>query len=236
MFHMHTLIQKLYVSATIFSSLSNWYLLAAEPVLNLLRWRFWVTKGKPQNFRERLQPSATSTFSSVWDFMMGFGKPQPRANFEVASFSRCRKIIGNPKILGSCHSPRPHPLFLMGEILLWSLANTTCVPNLKSLASAVAEILQGSPNTVGCSPSPRPRPLFLLRVILWWSSANHICVPNIKGERQKFWKAPPAKGHAHFSSGCYFMMGLGKPKLCTTFEVTIFSHCVNIEGESPNLG
>ena len=33
-------------------------------------------------------------FFFVWDFMMGLGKPQPRANFEVASFSRCRNIIG----------------------------------------------------------------------------------------------------------------------------------------------
>jgi len=32
------------------------------------------------------------------------------------------------------------------------------------------------------------------------------------------------------------MRGLGKPKLCTTFEVTSFSHCVNIEREPPNFG
>jgi len=32
------------------------------------------------------------------------------------------------------------------------------------------------------------------------------------------------------------MMGLGKPKLCTKFEVASFSHCVNIEGERPNFG
>ena len=40
--------------------------------------------------------------SSVSDFMMALGKPQPHANFEIASFSRCRNIIGNPKIFGSC--------------------------------------------------------------------------------------------------------------------------------------
>ena len=45
-----------------------------------------------------------------------------------------------------------------------------------------------------------------------------------------------AQGHAHFSSGCGFMMGLSKPKLCTKFEVAIFSHCVNIERYSHILG
>jgi len=32
------------------------------------------------------------------------------------------------------------------------------------------------------------------------------------------------------------MIGLGKPKLYTKFEVTIFSHRVNIEGEPPTFG
>jgi len=42
--------------------------------------------------------------------------------------------------------------------------------------------------------------------------------------------------HAHFSSGCGFMVGLGKPKLCTKFEVPSSSHCMNIEEEPQNLG
>ena len=33
------------------------------------------------------------------------------------------------------------------------------------------------------------------------------------------------------SSAYDFMMSLGKPKLCTKFEVAIFIHCVNIEGD-----
>ena len=45
-----------------------------------------------------------------------------------------------------------------------------------------------------------------------------------------------AQVHAHFSSGCGFMVGIGKPKLCTKFEVGSFSHCVNIEGEPQILG
>jgi len=49
-------------------------------------------------------------------------------------------------------------------------------------------------------------------------------------------EASLTKGHAYFSSGCGFMVGLGKPKLCTKLEVAIFSHYVNIEGKPPNLG
>ena len=32
------------------------------------------------------------------------------------------------------------------------------------------------------------------------------------------------------------MTVLGKPKLCTTFEVASFSHCVNIEGKPQTFG
>jgi len=39
-----------------------------------------------------------------------------------------------------------------------------------------------------------------------------------------------------FSYGCDFMVGLGKLKLCTKFEVASFNHCVNIEGEPQNFG
>jgi len=52
----------------------------------------------------------------------------------------------------------------------------------------------------------------------------------------KFWGAPLAEGHALFSPGCNFMMGLGKPKLYTKFEVASFSRCSNIKGEAPNFG
>jgi len=57
---------------------------------------------------------------------------------------------------------------------------------------------------------------------------------NIKGEPQ-FWGALLTQGHAHFSSGCDFMMALGKPKLHTKFEVAIFSRCRNIKGERKNF-
>jgi len=40
-----------------------------------------------------------------------------------------------------------------------------------------------------------------------------------------------AQGHAHFSSGCGFMVGLGKSKLCIKFDM----HCVNTEVEPPHI-
>jgi len=45
-----------------------------------------------------------------------------------------------------------------------------------------------------------------------------------------------AQGQVYFSSGCGVIVGLGKPKLCTKFEVPSLSHCVNIEMESQNIG
>jgi len=45
------------------------------------------------------------------------------------------------------------------------LSNPSGVPNLKWLASAVAEILKGNPKNLGSYPSPRSRPFFF-----WWDS------------------------------------------------------------------
>ena len=60
---------------------------------------------------------------------------------------------------------------------------------------------------------------------------------NIKGN-PKYLGASLAQGHAHVFLwyGCDFMMGLGKPKLCTKFEIASFSHCVNIERKPQILG
>jgi len=76
------------------------------------------------------------------------------------------------------------------------LAKPTSLPNLKSLASAVAKILKGN---------------------------------------QKFWGVPLAQGNAHFSTGCNFIMGPGKPKLHTKFEVASLSYWRNIKGKPQNF-
>jgi len=56
----------------------------------------------------------------------------------------------------------------------------------------------------------------------------------LKGD-PKLCGAVLAQGHAHFSYGCNFMMGLGKPKLHTKFEVASFSRCKNIKGKLQNF-
>ena len=45
-----------------------------------------------------------------------------------------------------------------------------------------------------------------------------------------------AQGHAHFSFGCGFVVGFGKPKLRTKFDVLSVRRCVNIEVEPQILG
>ena len=119
-------------------------------------------KGEPQILGSSPSPVPRTIFPLGCNCMMSLGKPQLHAKFEVASFIRCRNIIGNPKILRSFPSTRPRPLFPLGEILWWALAIPSYLPNLKSLASAVAEILKGNP---------------------------------------VFLRAPLAQGHTHFSSG-----------------------------------
>ena len=57
---------------------------------------------------------------------------------------RCKNIEEEPQIYGSFLSPRPRPLFLLGVVLRWALANPSCVSNLKSLAAAIVEILKGN--------------------------------------------------------------------------------------------
>jgi len=51
---------------------------------------------------------------------------------------------------------------------------------------------------------------------------QHCRCRNIKGN-PKYLGASLAQGHPTFSSECDFIMGLGKPKLFTKFEVARFS-------------
>ena len=61
-------------------------------------------------------------------------------------------------------------------------------------------------------------------------------VAKILKENRKYLEASLAQGYAHFSTAYGFIVGLGKPKLCTTFEVASFSHRVNIKGNPQILG
>jgi len=121
-------------------------------------------EGNPQILGSSPDPG-TPTLSSACDLMIGLGKPQLHAKFEVASPSRCRNI-GEPILLGSSPSLRPPPRFTLDVILWWALANPSCVPNWKSLASAVVEILKGKPQISGSTPT------FSSSGIWWWALAN----------------------------------------------------------------
>jgi len=63
-----------------------------------------------------------------------------------------------------------------------------------------------------------------------------VAIAKILKGNPKYMGASLTQGHAHMSSGCGFMVGLGKPKLYTKYELPSFSHCVNIEGEPQILG
>jgi len=175
---------------------------------------------------------------------MGLGKPHQPANFDVATFSHCRNIKRKRPNLGSSSSPGPRHTFPLGVILWWALANPNCILNLKSLASAVTEILKGNPNISGSSQA-HDHAHFFLGGIVWWALAKPTCLPILKSlssivaeilkGNPKFWGASLAQGHAHFLL-CNFMMGPGKPKLHIKFEVASFSRCKNINGELQNFG
>ena len=81
-----------------------------------------------------------STYSSGCDLMMCLGKPKLCTKFEVASFSHCRNIKGAAPNFGELPYSRATPTFSSSVISWWAMANRSCMPNLKSLASSIAEI------------------------------------------------------------------------------------------------
>ena len=93
-----------------------WWALANPTSLPILKSLFSVVseilKGNPKILVSSLA-YIHAHFSSECDFMMALGKLKQHTIFEVASLSCCRNIKGNSKILGSSHSPWPHPLFLL---------------------------------------------------------------------------------------------------------------------------
>jgi len=111
--------------------------------------------------------------------------------------------------------------------------------------SSLGTSIKKKPQIFGSSPSLGPRPSFLLGGILWWALANPTSLPILKSlssvvaeilkGNPQFLGAPLAQGHAHFSSVCNFIMGLGKLKQRTKFEVASFSRRRNIKGKPKNF-
>jgi len=108
-----------------------------------------ILKGNPKMLVSSPSPGPRPLFLWCVIFMTGLGKTQSLTNFEVASCSHYRNINREPQIFGSFPSPKPRQRFALGVILWWSLANLSCKQNLKSLASAVAEVLEKNPKKWG---------------------------------------------------------------------------------------
>ena len=107
-----------------------------------------ILTGNTQILVSSLLPG-THILSYGCDFMMGLGKSHLHAKFEVAFFCRCRNIDGEHSKFWELPIPGGRPFFLLGVILWWTLANPTYMLNLKSLASAVAEIFKEHPKFWG---------------------------------------------------------------------------------------
>jgi len=69
-------------------------------------------------------------------------------------------LEGNPKYLEASLAQGHAHFILWLCFLWWALANPSCMPNLKLLASDVAKILKGNPKISGSSYSTGSRPLF----------------------------------------------------------------------------
>jgi len=221
-------------------------------------------KGMP-NF---VKNHAVTYFCHLCDFMIGLiGKPKLCTKFQIASFSHCINIKGNPKFLGASQTGHAH--FCLS---VWFCNGT--ISNLKSLASTSTEILKG-PQILGSScsselchfffwvwfydgpwqtPDACPKiesylsqwagTLFLVGIILRWAFAGTSCLPNFNSltsaiakilkENPEFWGAPLAQCEAHFF-GFDFMMGLGKPQLHANYAVASFGRCRYIIGEPQNI-
>ena len=76
--------------------------------------------------------------------MMGLGKSKPRTNFgtkfQVARFI-AEIIKGNPQLCRASLA-QGHAHFFPLSVLWWALANPSCTPNFKSLASASVKIIK----------------------------------------------------------------------------------------------
>jgi len=70
-------------------------------------------------------------------------------------------LKGNPKYLRSTLAQGHAHNFPLGVVLWWALANPNCMPNLKLLASAIAQMLKENPKILGSSSSSGPHTLFL---------------------------------------------------------------------------
>ena len=76
-----------------------------------------ILKGNPKYMGASIT-QGHAHLSSGCSSMVGLGKPKLYTNFDVASPSCCRNIIGEPQILRSSPSPGLHPLFFWWDLMM----------------------------------------------------------------------------------------------------------------------
>jgi len=99
-----------------------------------------------------LQPLELATSSLVHN--LGSMSSMPKATFRTKMLWVWARE--HPQICGMLPSPHPRHFFVVKVVFVSYSRSQSCIPNLKSLPSAVVEISR-IPTFLGCSPGPYPR-------------------------------------------------------------------------------
>ena len=91
---------------------------------------------------------------------MGFGKHHQHANFEVAIFSRCKNIKGEPQFW-EAPLAHDHADFSSGCDFMMGLGKTKLHIKLEFASFSRYRYIKGGPHNFGELPIPGPRPLFI---------------------------------------------------------------------------
>ena len=133
------------------------------------------------------------------DFMMGLSsKPNLCTKFEIASFSLCRNITEEPPNFGELPWHTTTSNLVCQYDFAMALANPNCVPNMNSLALAIAEILKGNHKDLGATLAQRhAHILFYVRFMMGlgkpqlnanFEVSSFSRCRNIKGELSNCWE------------------------------------------------
>ena len=75
--------------------------------------------------------------------------------------------------------PRPPPILVLNVVFGKLVPNPSCIPNLKLLASTIAEISRGSQILLDVPLAQTP-PILVLNVVFAKLVPNPVCVPHLK--------------------------------------------------------
>ena len=109
-------------------------------------------------------------------------KPKLYSKFELASFNDYKNKYRGPTFLGCSPSRTLDNFGHKSCFLVRYSPSPTCIPNLKLLASTVAEINRGSP-LFWILPQPGPLPILVVKVVSRQAtphSPSPSCIPNLK--------------------------------------------------------